>query len=316
MNDLSAITSQFAAQRAARVSVVLPLHNAGRSISERIAELAVDAELGHVNLVEIIAVDDGSSDFTWGLLEAEARYEPRLRPIRLRRRFGEEAAREVGLFAATGDIVITLEPDAPAADLGQMVSLLEAGDDVIIGWRGDARTKPSAMLRMLTGLQLRSPFSATAAYRREVLLSMTEAALPMFSLPLAAHRMGYRVGEMQVSAPRRRSAAKWLADIGILFSSVTMMQGNERWLGLAMLAGAGLAAAAGILLAAALLTAMSLGAGLASGALAVAGLALLFCGLQLGGMAIVCCLGLARQRRRSRVSGWIAETLLQPTASE
>lgn len=298
------------------VSVVLPLHNAGRDVPDRIAEVAVDAELAQVNLTEIIVVDDGSHDLTWTALEAEARHEPRLRLIRLRRRFGEEAAREVGVFAATGDIVITLEPDTPAADLGQLERLLEAGFDVVTGWRGSPKAKPSHVLRTLTGLRLRNPFSATAAYRRDVLLALTEGGSPMFSLPLAAHRMGYRVGEMQIAAPARRGIARRLADLAALCSAAVMLEANERWLGLAMLAGVGMAASAAAVLALALLMATTSGVGLWSCILAIAGLALLLCGVQVGGVAVVGSLGVSRQRRRNRVKGWIAETLLQQVAPD
>lgn len=316
MNDLSKATSQFTAARAPRVSVVLPLHNAGRAIADRIAEVVVDAELAHINLTEIIAVDDGSSDRTWAALQAEARHEPLLRPIRLRRHFGKAAAREAGVLAAVGDIVITLEPDAPAADLGQLEGLVEAGHDVVIGWRGGKPVKPSRIARSLTGLNLRNPFGATAAYRREVLAALSEGATPLASLPFTAQRMGYRVGEMEIAAPVRHDVRQGLMDVAALCSAAVRFHASERWLGLAMLAGAALTFAAVALPAIALLLALAFGLELSPLPLVITGLALLLCGIQITGLAMLGSMSGRGKAGGSRANGQIAETLLRHGAPD
>lgn len=311
MNDLSRVTSQFATTRAPRVSVVLPLHNAGRAISDRVAEVAVDSELAHINLVEIIVVDDGSSDLTWAALEAEARHEPRLRPIRLRRQFGPAAAREAGVLAAAGDLIITLEPDAPAADLGQFAALLEAGYDVVIGWRGDRPVKPSRFVGSLTGLHLRCPFSATAAFRREVLAALADAGVPLFSVPFAAKRLGYRIGEMEIAAPPRRNRRSEIMDFAALCGASVRQHANDRWLGFAVLAGTVMMAAAIIVSTFALVIGAGLGLGLSSLGVVLTGLGVFLSGFQLIALAMLGGVMRCEKGYSSRVNSQIAETLLR-----
>ena len=313
MNDLSSVTLQFTAAQAPRVSVVLPLHNAGPAIADRIAEVAVDAELARINLVEIIAVDDGSSDLTWSALEAEAVYEKRLRPIRLRRRFGHAAACEAGVLAATGDIVITLEADAPAADLGKLVAMIEAGRDVVVGWRGDRHAKPSGLVWRATGLNLRNPFGATLACRRDVLSTLLECGAPLSSLPLVARSLGYRVGEVRISAPVRRGRVETLIGFAELCSMSVRIHASERWLGLAILVGTALMAAAFILPTALLSLGLAFGISFSPLSLLVTGLAMFLCGFQLTGLAM---LGSMAQCGKGRASGRIAETLPLPDVGD
>lgn len=308
MNDLSKVKSQFSVTRPPRVSVVLTLRDAEETVSDRIADVAVDAELGRVNLSEIIIVDDGSRDGTWGALENEARHEARLRPIRLRRPFGPEAAREAGVSIATGDVIITLEPDAPASDIGQFEGLLEAGFDVVTGWRRGGPMRASWLVRQLTGLNLRNPFSGTAAYRREVLISLAQEGPALRHIPCAAHWLGYRVGEMEITVPASQTGRACVRDVVQFAGAAAGFHASEHALGLALATGVALMAAAVVCVTAAL--------ALASTFLEVAGIGLLLAGIEIAGMALLGGLILARSGSRSRVNGRIAETLLRHQAPD
>lgn len=309
MNDLSSVASQFLAAMAPRVSVVLPFHNAGPAVAERIAELAVDAELARINLAEIIAVDDGSSDLTWGALEAEAIYEKRLRPIRLRRQFGPVAACEAGLFAATGEIIVILEPDVPAAELAKFVALIEAGRDVVTGWRGSRHSKPSGLFRSVAGLRLRNPLGTTLACRRDVRSALLEYGAPLPTLPLVAQSLGYRVGEVRISAPVAKHRLPGLMGVAELCSMSVRLQADERWLGLAMLSGIALMASALILPAVLACLGLALGISPPPLGLVVAGVTMMVCGVQLTGFAM---LGSMRHCGKGRANSRIAETLPLP----
>ena len=86
-----------------RVSVVLPTYNRGW-----ILEQAVDSVLGqdYANL-ELIVVDDGSTDDTKGLLSM---FGDRIAVIRQANR-GVSAARNAGIRAATGELIALLDSD-------------------------------------------------------------------------------------------------------------------------------------------------------------------------------------------------------------
>ena len=291
MNDLSDLQSHFVLARGPRVSVVLPLCDAEGDLANRIAEVLVEADDAQVNLCEIIAVDDDSLDQSWAVLLSLAAQEPRLRPIRLRAHVGLDAAREAGAMAATGDIIITLEPGARAADMGQFEAMIEAGYDVVTGLRGGRRTLP--------GLGLRDPVSGTAAFRRDAFNTLSHSGFSIAHVPFAAHRMGLRVGEVDVAGPGR---PRDFAGLSGLLGAAPAILLSERLLGLSILAGIGLLAVALCMLA----VAAVLGLGLA----AVIGAVMLTAGVQITGMAMLGSLMIARAHSRGRVAARIAETPL------
>jgi glycosyltransferase involved in cell wall biosynthesis len=60
---------------------------------------------------EVIAVDDGSLDASWALLQAYAAADPRVRPLRVAANGGVAAARNLALAAAAGQFVAFLDSD-------------------------------------------------------------------------------------------------------------------------------------------------------------------------------------------------------------
>jgi len=87
------------------VSVVMPAWNAARTV-ERAALSILDQTYSHL---ELIAVDDASTDDTAGLL-ARIR-DPRLRILRLPQRVGGAAARNAGIRAAAGELIAAMDAD-------------------------------------------------------------------------------------------------------------------------------------------------------------------------------------------------------------
>jgi len=88
------------------ISVVLPVFNAGRTISVAIASLLDQTH----DRFEIIAVDDGSTDSSTQLLADLAAQDQRISVIRTVNR-GVTAALNAGLAAAQGDLVARMDAD-------------------------------------------------------------------------------------------------------------------------------------------------------------------------------------------------------------
>jgi glycosyltransferase involved in cell wall biosynthesis len=88
------------------VSVLMPAHNAARFISEALESISHQT---YRNL-EIIVVDDGSSDDTPAILERHAERDPRL-VIMTRAKSGISAALNAGLARARGDLVARMDAD-------------------------------------------------------------------------------------------------------------------------------------------------------------------------------------------------------------
>jgi glycosyltransferase involved in cell wall biosynthesis len=107
------------------VTVIIPAYNAAATIDETL--LSVRAQT-HATL-EILVVDDGSSDGTRAIVERHAAADPRIRLI-CQTNGGVAAARNRGLAEARGDYVAPIDADdlwAPTKIEKQMAAMREGG---------------------------------------------------------------------------------------------------------------------------------------------------------------------------------------------
>ncbi|MBO4637373.1 MAG: glycosyltransferase [Clostridiales bacterium] len=89
------------------VSVIIPVYNDEPYLKECIGSVTEQS----MNDLEIIAVDDGSTDGSWKLLEELSLREPRLRMIRHEKNRGQSAARNTATDMATGRYIYFLDAD-------------------------------------------------------------------------------------------------------------------------------------------------------------------------------------------------------------
>ncbi len=126
-----------------RVTVVIPCRNVERLVDRALASaLAQD----HADL-EVVVVDDGSTDGTLGRVEAVAAAHPGRVRVIAQPGLGAGAARNAGLRAATGEWVQFLDADdelAPGKVAGQLEVALAAGADVVVG--GYEQVMPDGLL--------------------------------------------------------------------------------------------------------------------------------------------------------------------------
>ena len=87
---------------AADLSIVIPILNEREALPGLLDEIEAACASPERRL-EVIVVDDGSTDGSFELLESLAAERPWLRGIRLRRNFGKSAALATGFAAASGD---------------------------------------------------------------------------------------------------------------------------------------------------------------------------------------------------------------------
>jgi teichuronic acid biosynthesis glycosyltransferase TuaG len=90
-----------------RVSVVMPAYNATATL-----EASMRSALAQTHAdVELLVVDDCSTDGTWDVVQRLAAEDPRVVPIRQPRNAGVAAARNAGIEAATGRYIAFLDSD-------------------------------------------------------------------------------------------------------------------------------------------------------------------------------------------------------------
>ena len=114
------------------LSIVLPCFNEGVGLTRALDEIA--AQLRQLQLpVEIVAVDDGSSDDTWSLLIAKRLPGVDVRALRLSRNFGKEAAILAGLGHARGRAIVVMDADLehPPTLIPEMVQAWRAGAPIV-----------------------------------------------------------------------------------------------------------------------------------------------------------------------------------------
>lgn len=137
------------------LSIVIPAYNEQGNLHALYAELA--RVLPTVGLKwEIVFVDDGSSDDTWGDIEGFHRDDPRVRGLRLSRNFGHQNALIAGLSHATGDAVISMDADLqhPPEVIPHLVDAWRQGAKIVKTVRHDP-TSLSPLKRWTSALYYR-----------------------------------------------------------------------------------------------------------------------------------------------------------------
>lgn len=207
------------------VSIIIPIFNEAENIPE-LAE-ALTRSLNELGMPwEVIYIDDGSTDGSYALLDAEFRRDPeRVRVLRFRRNYGQTAAIAAGFDAARFDVVTPMDADLQndPADIGPLIEKLCEDYDVVSGWRHprhDAlitRRLPSHLANMLiswfTGVRLHDYGCTLKAYRHEVVANMHLYGELHRFLPALASWSGARVAEVTVHHhPRKRGKSKYGLD--------------------------------------------------------------------------------------------------------
>lgn len=118
------------------ISIIVPCYNEEEAIPFFYREIdrvsaSLDAD------IELLFVDDGSSDGTLKLLRSLAEKDKRVRYISFSRNFGKEAAMYAGLQNAAGDYAAIMDADLqdPPALLPEMVRILKEEDYDSVGTR-------------------------------------------------------------------------------------------------------------------------------------------------------------------------------------
>jgi len=202
------------------ISVVIPAFDEALSLQELHRQLDAVASAQGYNM-QIIFVDDGSSDGTWDVIEELARLDPRVLGIRFRRNFGKAAALSAGFDAAVGDLIVMMDADLQddPAELTNMLSKLDEDLDVVSGWkqvRHDPWHKvwPSRVFNFLvsnlTGVHLHDHNCGLKVFRREVINEVRLYGELHRFVPVLAASRGFRVGEVVVKhRPRKVGRSKY-----------------------------------------------------------------------------------------------------------
>ncbi len=218
------------------VSIIIPLYNEVECAPHLIDELrAFVASFDRTT--EVILVDDGSDDDTFGVAMREITGQaivpdgkpgqvkdplPGAKLVRLRGNAGQTAAMAAGLSKATGDVIVFMDGDLQndPRDIPKLLAKLDEGYHLVSGWRRDRKDRaltrkfPSwaanLLIGVFTGVRVRDSagkpqgwlhdFGCTLkAYRASELRALNLYSDMHRFLPALTHRAGASIAEVVVN---------------------------------------------------------------------------------------------------------------------
>lgn len=204
-----------------KISIVVPIFNEKDNIAPLSAALQRTV-FGLGRDVEVILIDDGSTDGSRKLLEKLAASDRRFKVITFARNCGQTAAMMAGIDAAEGDIVIPMDGDLQndPTDIPRLLAKMEEGFDVVSGWRRDrkdnalVRNFPSRIANLLisrlSGVALHDYGCTLKAYKADLLRGFRLYGEMHRFIPIYAAWRGGRVTEIPVKHhPRRAGKSKY-----------------------------------------------------------------------------------------------------------
>lgn len=202
------------------LSIVIPVYNEADSLETLHREM-VEVAVAEGYELDVIFVDDGSTDESWAVIERLAAGDDRVRGLRFRRNFGKAAALSAGFSHARGELVMTLDADLQddPREIPRFLAAMQNDLDVVSGWK-KVRNDPwhkvypsrifNSLVSKLTGVNLHDHNCGMKCYRREIFDEVRLYGELHRFVPVLAASRGYRVGEIEINhRPRKFGRSKY-----------------------------------------------------------------------------------------------------------
>ncbi|WP_215224565.1 glycosyltransferase family 2 protein [Echinicola shivajiensis] len=199
-----------------QVSIVIPVFNEEESLPELsrwINKVMVKHNLNY----EVIFVNDGSTDNSWGVISTLAQENGHVKGICFSRNYGKSAALDIGFGKAKGEVVITMDADlqdSPEEVPGLYKMITVEGYDIVSGWKKKrhdpiSKTVPSrffnGVTRMISGIKLHDFNCGLKAYKNKVVKQIYIYGEMHRYIPLIAKWNGFtKIGEKVVDHRARK----------------------------------------------------------------------------------------------------------------
>ena len=117
-----------------KYSVVIPVFNSEKIVGETIDRTVAFFRREGLEF-ELIMVNDGSFDGSWGVIQKKAHEYREVTAVNLLRNYGQHAANLCGFRQSQGDYVITMDDDLqnPPEEIKKLIEKAAEGHDLVIG---------------------------------------------------------------------------------------------------------------------------------------------------------------------------------------
>ncbi|MDP6682985.1 MAG: glycosyltransferase family 2 protein [Desulfobacterales bacterium] len=197
------------------LSVIIPVFNEEKNLEILCQELINVLDKLETEL-EIIFIDDGSTDKSFNILSDLQKNDDRIEVVRLRKNFGQTAALSAGFDRARGDFIVTLDADLQndPEDIPKLLDKLKDGYDLVNGWRFDrkdhflSRRLPSVVANKIisisTSVKLHDYGCTLKAFKKELIKNIRLYGEMHRFIPAIASGIGASITELKVNHRERR----------------------------------------------------------------------------------------------------------------
>jgi len=201
-------------------SIIIPVFNEEQNISQlynEITSVMIDFDKDF----EIIFVDDGSNDKTYGNLLEIQQNDHHLKIIKLIKNFGQTSALQAGIDISKGEFIITMDGDLQndPKDIPSLIHELDRGYDVITGWRykrKDIFSKrfvsriANFLRKQILKDRINDSGCGLKAYRKECFQKINLYGESHRFIPAILSINGYKIKEIKVNhRPRKYGKTKY-----------------------------------------------------------------------------------------------------------
>lgn len=198
------------------ISIVVPLYNEVESLPELFSWIKRVMD-EHQFSFEVVFIDDGSKDGSWGVVQELNRTHDQVVGIKFQRNYGKSAALQKGFEAAQGEVVITMDADLQDSpeEIPELYRMIKEDDfDVVSGWKKKrydpiTKTLPTKLYnwaaRRITGIKLHDFNCGLKAYKNVVVKSIEiYGDMHRYIPPLAKYAGFNKIGEKVVQHQARK----------------------------------------------------------------------------------------------------------------
>ncbi len=196
------------------ISVVIPVYNEQENLEALFTRLTeVMDRLGKP--FEILFTNDGSRDRSGAMLkEYHERRPKQVRVIDFNGNFGQHMAVMAAFERTRGDVIVTLDADLqnPPEEIPKLLAAIEAGHDVVGGYRKDRRDTffrkyaskiINGIRSKITNIRMRDQGCMLRAYRKNIIESIVASGETSTFIPALAYSFSANPAEVEVEHAAR-----------------------------------------------------------------------------------------------------------------